>query len=139
MISVLNDMMKLDAAKFAFQFFEFSVVGIHLFTSIGQVLVNLVDDQGGVNKNHKAFHVELHGDAEALETCFIFGSLVRDRKMNPKYISELILGGSNEQYTCPGTFDVKSPIKIHLPMLGAIGQDRLLDLSPFGDEISQNL
>ena len=59
--------------------------------------------------------------------------------MDLEYIVELILGGSNEQYTCPGTFDVEGSIKIHLPMLGAIRRDRLLDLSPFGDKICQNL
>jgi hypothetical protein len=36
-------------------------------------------------------------------------------------------------------FNVESSIEIHLPMLEAIGQDRLLDLSPSDDKIYQNL
>ena len=55
--------------------------------------------------------------------------------MDSKNIAELIFGGSNEQYTCPGAFNVESPIKIHLPILVTIGWDRLLDFGPFGDKI----
>ena len=104
MISIMNDMMELDAVKFAFQFSDFGVVGIHVFTGTGPVLVNLVDDQGGVAKNHKAFYAELNGDTKAVEACFVFGSVVGGQKVDPKYIAELILGGSNEQYTCLDAF-----------------------------------
>jgi len=82
---------------------------------------------------------ELNGDTEAMETCLIFGCIVRGRKMNLVYISELILGGSNEQYTYPNTFNVEGTIEVHLLMLRAISQDRLLDLGPFVNEINQNL
>ena len=131
--------MKLDAIKFAFQFFNCGAVGVHLFASAGPILINLFDDQGGVTKNHEAFYAKLNGDMKAMEACFVFDGVVGGQKVDLEYIAELILGRSNEQYTCPGTFDVKSPIKIHLPMLGAIGQDRLLDLSLFGEKIYQNL
>jgi len=59
--------------------------------------------------------------------------------MYPEYIAELVLRGSNEQYTYPSALNVESPIEIHLLMLRAIGRDRLLDLSPFDDKVCQNL
>ena len=59
--------------------------------------------------------------------------------MNPEHKSEFVLRRSDEQNARSGTFNVESTIEVHLSMLGVIGRDRLLDLRPFGDEVSQNL
>jgi hypothetical protein len=93
----------------------------------------LVDDQSGITVYHEALDIELHGAMEAVETCLVFGIIIRGREMNLKYMSKLIIGGSDEKNARPGTFEV------HPPMLGAIGWDRILDLSPFSNEVGQNL
>ena len=131
--------MVIDTIELPFKFSDLCTVSIHLLAGAGPVLVELVDDQGGIAAYHEALDAELNGYAEAMETCLIFDCIIGGQKMNSEYISELVLGGSNEQYTCPGTFNVESAIEVDLPMLRAVGRDRLLDLSPFGDEVSQNL
>ena len=85
-------MMKLDALKFAFQFSNFGAVGVHLFTGVVPVLINLVDDQGRVTKNHEALYTELNGDSKAMEACFVFSGIVGGQKVDLKYIAKLVLG-----------------------------------------------
>ena len=81
----------------------------------------------------------LNGYTEFAETCFIFDSIIGGRKVYPENISELILGRRNEQNARSNTVDVKGAIEVHHPMLRASGSDRLLDLCPLSDEISERL
>ena len=59
--------------------------------------------------------------------------------MYSENISELILGRCNEQNASTSTIDVEGAIEIHHPVLGASGGDRLLDLDPLSDEVSEHL
>ena len=88
---------------------------------------------------HEAFDAELDGYMEYVETCFIFGGVVGGQKVYSENVPELILGRRNEQNARSNTIDVKGAIEVHHPMLGASGSDRLLDLSPLSDEISEHL
>ena len=54
-------------------------------------------------------------------------------------VSELILGQCNEQNAHTSTVDVKGVIEVHHPVLRASGSNRLLDLGPLRDEISERL
>ena len=129
----------LDVVEFSFKLSDFSAICIHLLAGARPVFVKLVDDQRGVPVYHEAFDAELNGYTESVETCFIFGGVVGGRKMYAENISELILGQHNEQNARSSTVDVKGVVEVHQPMLGASGSDRLLDLSPLSDEISERL
>ena len=54
-------------------------------------------------------------------------------------ISKLILGQCNEQNARTSTVDVEGTIEVHHLVFGAGSGDRLLDLSPLSDEISERL
>ena len=82
----MNDMMELDAVKFAFQFSNLDAVGVHLLVGARLVLVNLIDDQGRVAKNHESFYAELNGETKAMEACFVFVGVVGGQKVDPEYI-----------------------------------------------------
>ena len=59
--------------------------------------------------------------------------------MYPENVSKFILGRHNEQDARTSTIDVKGIVKVHHPVLGAGGNDGLLDLDPFSNEISKRL
>jgi len=99
----------------------------------------LVDDQHGVSVYHKAFDAELDGYTEAMETCFVFRSIVGDREMYAKNISEFILCRCDEQNARIGTIDIKGAVKVHHPVLGASCGDGFLDFGPLSDEIGERL
>ena len=126
-------MVVLDTIEFPFKLPDFSAICIHLFTRVGPVFVELVDDQRGVPVYHEAFDAELNGYTESMETRFIFGGVVGGQKMYSENISEFILGRHNEQNASTST------IKVHHPVLGASSGDGLLDLGPLSDEISERL
>ena len=132
-------MVVFDTIELPFKLPDFGAVCIHLFTGAGPVFVELVDDQRRVLVYHEAFDAELNGYTESMETCFIFGGIVRGRKVYPENVSELILGRRNEQNARTSTIDVKGAIEVHHPVLGASGGDGLLDLGPLSDKVSQCL
>ena len=68
--------MVLDTVEFPFKLPDFCTIRIHLFIGVGQVFVELVDDQCGVPVYHEEFDAELDGYTESVETCFIFGGVV---------------------------------------------------------------
>ena len=129
----------LDTVEFPFKYQDFSAICVHLLTGAGPVFVELVDDQRGVPVYHEAFDAELNGYTESMETYFEFGGIVGGRKVYPENVSELILGQHNEQNARTSTVDIKDAIKVHHPVLRASGGDRLLDLCPLSDEISELL
>ena len=59
--------------------------------------------------------------------------------MYPENILELILGQRDEQNAHTSTIDVEGAIEVHHLVLGASGGNRLLDLGPLSDEISERL
>lgn len=63
--------MIIDTIELPFMFFDLRIVSIHLFTGAGLVLIELVDDQGGIAEHHKALDVELNSDAKTMEIGFI--------------------------------------------------------------------
>ena len=71
----------LDTVELPFEFPDFGTICVHLFTGVGPVFIELVDDQHGVFVYHEAFDAELNGYTEFVETCFIFGGVVRGWKM----------------------------------------------------------
>jgi hypothetical protein len=74
-----------------------------------------------------------------MECCLILSGVVGGQKVDPEDVVEFILGGGNKQHTYPSTVDVKCSVKIHLLVLGAISQDRLLYLYPLDDEVHKDL
>ena len=121
MIGIPNKIVILNAVEFPFQFFDLGVVGVHLLTSAGPVLVDLVDDQGRITEHHEAFYAKFSGDTEAVESCLIFGGIIGGQKMDSKNIAELIPRGGNKQHACTDAINVERAIEVHLPMLRAIG------------------
>ena len=111
----------------------------HLLTRVGPVFVELVDDLRRVPIYHEAFDAELNCYMESVETRFIFGGVVGDRKMYSENISELILGWRNEQNACTSTVDVEGAIEVHHLVLRASSGDGLLDLSPLSNEVCERL
>jgi hypothetical protein len=99
----------------------------------------MVDDHCRIPVHHEAFDTELDGYTKSVETCFIFGGVVGSWKVYPKNVSRLILGRRNEQNACTSTVDVKGVIEVHHLVLRASGNDRILDLCPLSDEISERL
>ena len=51
----------LDTVEFSFKLPDFGAICIHLFTRVGLVFVELVDDQRRVPVYHDAFNTELNG------------------------------------------------------------------------------
>ena len=96
LILVAYHVVVLDAEEFSFKLPNFGAICILLFTRVGPVFVELVDDQHGVPMYHDAFDAELNGYMESVETRFIFDDVVRGRKMYSENVSELILGRRNE-------------------------------------------
>jgi hypothetical protein len=86
----------IDAIKFPFKFLDLRAISVHLLIGARPIFVDLVNDQGRVTIYHETLDAELGGDAETVEICLVFGGVVGGRKMNPKYIAELVLGGSNK-------------------------------------------
>ena len=86
----------LHTIEFSFKLPDFSAIWIHLFTGVGPVFIELVDDQRGVPIYHEAFDAELNGYTESMETCFILRGVVGGWKVNSEDVSELVLGQSNE-------------------------------------------
>ena len=82
---------------------------------------------------------ELNGDAETMETCFVFGGVVGGQKMYSENVSEFILGRCDEQNACTSTVDVESTVEVRHPVLGASRGDGLLNLGPLSDKISKRL
>ena len=66
----------LDTVELPFKLRDFGTVCIHLFTRVGPVFVELVDDQRGVSVYHEVFDTELDDYIEFVETRFIFGGVV---------------------------------------------------------------
>ena len=89
-------MVLLDTVELPFKLPDFGTVCIHLFTRVGPIFIELVDDQCGVPVYHEAFDAELNGYTKSVETCFIFRGVVGGWKMNSEDVSELVLGRSNE-------------------------------------------
>ena len=139
LILIVYHVVVLDTVEFPFKLPDFGAICIHLLTGAGLVFVELVDDQRGVPVYHETFDAELDGYTESMETRFIFDGVVGGGKMYSENVSELILGWCNEQNARTSTVDVKGAVEVHHPMLGASGSDRLLDLSPLSDEISERL
>ena len=131
--------MVLDTIELPLKLPDFGTICIHLFTGVGSVFVELVDDLCGIPVHHEAFDVELDGYTESVETCFIFGGIVGGWKMYSENVSELILGRRNEQNASTSTIDVEGTVDVHLLVLRASSRDGLLDLSPLSDEVSQRL
>ena len=69
-------MVVLDTVEFPFKLPDFSAICIHLFTRVGPVFVELVDDQHGVPVYHEAFDAELDGYTESVEICLILRGIV---------------------------------------------------------------
>ena len=86
----------LDTIEFPFKLPDFDAICIHLFTRVGPVFVELVDDQHGVPVYHETFDTKLDGYTESVETCFIFGGVVGGWKMNSENILDLVFGRRNE-------------------------------------------
>ena len=139
LILVAYHVVVLDAVKFSFKLPDLGAICIHLLAGARLVFVKLVDDQCRIPIHHEVFDAELNGYTESVETCFIFDGVVRGRKVYPENVSELIIGRYNEQNAYTSTIDVKGTVKVHHPVLGASGSDRLLDLYPLNDEISERL
>ena len=59
--------------------------------------------------------------------------------MNSEEISEVIPRCRNKKDTYPSTIKVEGAIEVHDLMLGSIGGDRGLHVSPFGDEVGEHL
>ena len=127
----------LDTVEFSFKLPDFSAIWIHLFTGVGPVFVELVDDQRGVPVYHEVFDTELNGYMESMETRFVFGSIVGGRKMYSENVLKFILGWRDEQNVRTSTIDVDGAVEVHHPVLGASSGDGLLDLGPLSDEISK--
>ena len=70
-------MVVLDTVELPFKFPDFSAICVHLLTGAGLVFVELIDDQHGVFVYHEAFDIKLDGYVEFVETCFVFGGIVR--------------------------------------------------------------
>ena len=85
----------LDTVEFSFKLPDLGAICIHLFTRVGPVFVELVDDQRGVSIYHETFDAELDGYMKSVETCFILRGIVGGWKMNLENVSELILGQCN--------------------------------------------
>ena len=96
LILVTYHVVVLDAVEFSFKLSDFGAICIHLLTGARPVFVKLVDDQCRIPVHHEAFDVELDGYTESVETCFIFGGVVRGHKLYPENVSELIIGRCNE-------------------------------------------
>ena len=132
-------MVVFDTIELPFKLPNFGAVCVLLFTGIGPVFVELVDNQRGVPVHHEAFDAELDGYTETMETRFVFHGVIGGRKVYLENITELILGRRNEQNARNNTVDVKGTIKVHQPVLGASGGNGFLDLGPLSDEVSQRL
>ena len=99
----------------------------------------MVNDQDRITVHHEVLDAELNGDAETMETCFVFGGVVGGRKMYSENISKFILGQRDEQNARTSTIDVESVIEVHHLGLRASSGDGLLNLGPLSDEISERL
>ena len=86
----------LDTVEFSFKLLDFGVICIHLFTRVGPIIVDLVDDQRRVSIYHEMFDAELDGYAESVEVCFILRGVVGGWKMNSENVLELVLGRHNK-------------------------------------------
>ena len=71
----------LHTIEFSFKLPDFSAIWIHLFTGVGPVFVELVDDQRGVPVYHEVFDAKLNSYMESVETRFIFDGVVGGREM----------------------------------------------------------
>ena len=96
LILISYHMVVLDTIESSFKLPNFDAICIHLFTRVGPVFVELVDDQREVPIYHEAFDAELNGYTKSVETLFVFGNVVGGRKMYSKNVSELILGRCDE-------------------------------------------
>jgi hypothetical protein len=63
-------MMILDAIEFVLQFFDLGALSVQLLAGAGLVLVNLVDDQGRIIKNHEAFYAKFDDDTKIMKARF---------------------------------------------------------------------
>jgi hypothetical protein len=79
---------------------------------------------------------ELGGEVEAIEASFILSGVVGHQKMNLEHVLELVFRWHNKQHTCPSALDVQSTVKGHILVYRVVFWVRLLNLDPFGDEIS---
>ena len=93
---ILYHVVVLDTVELPFKLPDFGAVCVHLFTRIGLVFVDLVDNQRGVPVHHETFDTELDCYMETVETCFIFRGVVGGRKVYPEDIAKLIFGRRNE-------------------------------------------
>ena len=139
LILISYHMVVFNTVELPFEFPNFGTICVHLLTGARLVFVELVDDQHGVPIYHEAFDADLNGYTKSVETCFIFGSVVGGQKMYSENVSELILGRRNEQNVRTSSVDVESTIKVHHPVLGASGDNGLLDLGPLSNEVSERL
>ena len=96
LILISNHVVIVDTVERSFEFPNFGAVCVHLLTGTGPIFVELVDNQCGVPVYHEAFDTKLNGYTESMETCFIFGGVVGDRKMYLENVSEFVLGRRNE-------------------------------------------
>ena len=139
LILVTYHVVVLDGVEFSFKLPDFGAICIHLLARARPIFVKLVDDQRRVPIYHETFDIKLNGYTESVETCFIFGGVVEHRKVYPENVSVLILGRRKEQNAHTSTVDVKGAIKVHHLVLRAGSGDRLLNLGPLSDKISERL
>ena len=123
----------LDTIELPFKLPDFGAVCIPLFTRVGPVFVELVDDQRGVPIYHETFDTELNGYTESMETCFVFSGVVGGQKVYLENVSEFILGRRDKKHARTSTIDVKGTVEVHHPVLGASNGDGLLDLGPLNN------
>ena len=90
-------------------------------TGIGPIFVDLINDKRKVAIYQEAFNAELNGNAETMETGFVLGGVIGDRKMNPKDILEFVPRWEDKKHTCPSTVKVEGAIEVHDPVLGSVG------------------
>ena len=132
-------MVVLDVVEFHFKLPDFGAVCVHFLTRTEPIFIELIDNQRGIPVYHEAFDAELDSYTEAMETCFVFRGVVRDREMYAKNISEFILHRCDEQNARTGPINIKGAVEVHHPMLGASGGDGFLDFGPLSDEIGERL
>jgi len=74
-----------------------------------------------------------------VKACFVLGDVVSCQKKDPKDVMQFVLVGRHEKYPSAGAVDVQGPVEEHRPVVGDIGNGRLVEIRPLCDEIDQGL
>jgi hypothetical protein len=99
----------------------------------------LLYDDFGVNISQQALYPERDSDPGTVNEGLILSSIVCNLEKQLEYVFELFTSGGDERNSSASSVEVEGTVEVHDPVLRSCVGWRILDLSPFGDEVDQGL